>query len=233
MGLPPSQGHNNLRLYHTTNYPHHHHHHHNNHNHRLNTNKHFYTKHQQQKHFELAYHQHQSRLNQYYYSHSHIDDRQPSPTSSSIDTILHSFDRLYETSIYKCASYPPPSSSSAGLNYDKPNMMMVTRPVTFNPFKLSPGNIANNNNRLHKSQPSFYSGISSCKHSDISRNDDNDDVMLNKIRPQYFHNSLPMVSNLPLINMDASMLLVNHSPFALQDPRFGILHHCSQSVSYF
>lgn len=214
MGLPPSQGHNNLRLYHTTNYPHHHH----QYNHRLNTNTHVYTIHQHQQHQQLAYHHHQSRLNQYYYSHSHFDDRSQSPSSSSIDKILHSFDHLYDRSIYKFASYLPPSSS-ASLNYDKTKMMMVTRPLT-NSFKLSLGNT--NKKWLHKSQSSFYSGNDCCN-----------GVMLKKINPQYFHYSLPMISNLPLINMDASMLLVNYSPFTLQDSHFGILHHCSQSLSYF
>lgn len=41
------------------------------------------------------------------------------------------------------------------------------------------------------------------------------------------------VSNMPLINVNSSVVMVNHSPFGLQDPRFGILHHCSQSISYF
>lgn len=42
-----------------------------------------------------------------------------------------------------------------------------------------------------------------------------------------------IVSNMPLINVNSSVVMVNHSPFGLQDPRFGIFHHCSQSISYF
>lgn len=43
----------------------------------------------------------------------------------------------------------------------------------------------------------------------------------------------PIVSNMPLINVNSSILLVNHSPFGLREPKFGILHHCAQSISYF
>lgn len=42
-----------------------------------------------------------------------------------------------------------------------------------------------------------------------------------------------IISNMPLINVNSSVLMVNHSPFGLRDPRFGIFHHCSQSISYF
>lgn len=42
-----------------------------------------------------------------------------------------------------------------------------------------------------------------------------------------------IVSNMPLINVNSSVVMVNHSPFGLRDPRFGIFHHCSQSISYF
>lgn len=42
-----------------------------------------------------------------------------------------------------------------------------------------------------------------------------------------------IVSNMPLINVNSSVVMVNHSPLGLRDPRFGIFHHCSQSISYF
>lgn len=41
-----------------------------------------------------------------------------------------------------------------------------------------------------------------------------------------------IISNMPLINVNSSVLMVNHSPLGLRDPRFGIFHHCSQSISY-
>ncbi len=72
---------------------------------------------------------------------------------------------------------------------------------------------------FHKSQPN----MKIC-HSD------NDMFRSNK---RYLRKSFPLLSNLPFINRDASIVLVNHSPFALKDPRFGIFHHCSESVSYF
>lgn len=44
--------------------------------------------------------------------------------------------------------------------------------------------------------------------------------------------SVPIISNLPLINVNSSIVLLNNSPFGLNDPRFGILHHNSPSYSY-
>lgn len=41
-----------------------------------------------------------------------------------------------------------------------------------------------------------------------------------------------IVSNMPQIKVNSSIVLVNRSPFGLRDPRFGIFHHCSQSISY-
>lgn len=48
-----------------------------------------------------------------------------------------------------------------------------------------------------------------------------------------FSVNAPIVSNMPLTNVNSSIFLVNHSPFGLQDPRVGIFHHCAQSISYF
>jgi hypothetical protein len=45
--------------------------------------------------------------------------------------------------------------------------------------------------------------------------------------------ALPVVSNMPFIHLDTSLVLINSSPFALTDPRFGILHHQASSLSYF
>lgn len=45
--------------------------------------------------------------------------------------------------------------------------------------------------------------------------------------------ALPIVSNMPLIHVNSSLILVNASPFGLRDPRFGILHHHPPSISYF
>jgi hypothetical protein len=46
-------------------------------------------------------------------------------------------------------------------------------------------------------------------------------------------NSFPIMSNMPLMRVSQSVLLLNRSPFALTDPQFGILHHHSPtSMSY-
>jgi hypothetical protein len=46
-------------------------------------------------------------------------------------------------------------------------------------------------------------------------------------------NSFPIMSNMPLVRVSQSVLLLNRSPFALSDPQFGILHHHSpMSMSY-
>lgn len=55
---------------------------------------------------------------------------------------------------------------------------------------------------------------------------------INKIK--YFKNSIPIVSNMPWINIqNSSVLLINDSPFGLRDKRFGILHHMSPSETYY
>uniref|UniRef100_A0A182TA56 Uncharacterized protein n=1 Tax=Anopheles maculatus TaxID=74869 RepID=A0A182TA56_9DIPT len=42
-----------------------------------------------------------------------------------------------------------------------------------------------------------------------------------------------LISNMPLIETaNESMIIINNSPFALTDRRFGILHHCTMSDSY-
>lgn len=51
---------------------------------------------------------------------------------------------------------------------------------------------------------------------------------------QYFKDSVPIISNMPLINIqNSSVLLINDSPFGLGDSRFGILHHLQNSETYF
>lgn len=45
--------------------------------------------------------------------------------------------------------------------------------------------------------------------------------------------SIPIISNMPWINSNFSAILINTSPFALTDRRFGILHHGNSSKSYF
>lgn len=50
----------------------------------------------------------------------------------------------------------------------------------------------------------------------------------------HFKGSVPIVSNMPLINIqNSSIVLVNDSPFGLRDKRFGILHHALPSETYY
>lgn len=150
MGLSPSQGHNNLRLYHTT---------------------------------------------PYYHSHR-LDDTKHN---------LHFLHNLQNNSNSKCSqtnnrqSKRQRSPKSFRFSAERPRYLFE--------------------NGLHKSQPSFRS-----YHSDSN---------LIRSNERYLRKSFPLLSNLPFINRDASIVLINHSPFGLKDPRFGIFHHCSQSVSYF
>lgn len=148
MGLSPSQGHNNLRLYHTTPY---------HHNHRLEDTK----------HSLHILHKLQNRSNNKF-------SQKYSPHTQKRCTKCY---RLYT---------------------ERPNHLF---------------------DKLHKSQPNLK-----------SRQSDNNIFCFNQ---RYLRKSYPILSNLPFINRDASIILVNRSPFALTDPRFGIFHHSAQSVSYF
>lgn len=59
-------------------------------------------------------------------------------------------------------------------------------------------------------------------------------IQSNVNRIQYFKNSTPIVSNMPLINIqNSSILLINDSPFGLRDKRFGLLHHLQPSETYY
>lgn len=50
---------------------------------------------------------------------------------------------------------------------------------------------------------------------------------------QKLRQAFPIVSNMPFIHLNSSLILINTSPFALTDRRFGILHHHSPSMSYY
>jgi hypothetical protein len=45
--------------------------------------------------------------------------------------------------------------------------------------------------------------------------------------------AFPILSNMPFIHLNSSLIFVNNSPFALTDRRFGIFHHHSSSISYY
>jgi hypothetical protein len=49
----------------------------------------------------------------------------------------------------------------------------------------------------------------------------------------HLRKTLPIISNMPFIHLNSSLILINSSPFGLTDRRFGILHHHSPSASYY
>lgn len=217
MGLPPSQGHNNLRLYHTTNYPHH--------NHRLYTNKHLYQQHQhqpQQQHF--------------------IQPQQPQQMPQQELPQPHAF-KIYQrldSLRNKFASYPPRARTETGAAATSVSMSSARpaeRPNSL--FKLR----HNHSNRLHKSHSFLSNAVDSSFHylADSSTTSRplvagvrrSSAASLVAAKRRYWRASFPMLSHMPLIDRNAELLLVNHSPFALRDPRFGILHHSALSSSYF
>lgn len=56
---------------------------------------------------------------------------------------------------------------------------------------------------------------------------------LQKRKLGHMKKSVPIVSNMPFIHVNSSLILVNSSPFALTDQRFGIFHHNATSISYY
>lgn len=155
MGLSPSQGHNNLRLYHTTPYNHH--------SHRLDDTKH-------NLHF---LHNLQNQFTKNRLSHPSTMRR-----------------RRNHSCCATCFRF----------SAERPRYLFGDE----RPY-------ARSNLRVYHSERSLF-------------------------RPNERHRrrqSFPLLSNLPFISRNASLVLVNHSPFALRDPRFGIFHHCSNSISYF
>lgn len=54
-----------------------------------------------------------------------------------------------------------------------------------------------------------------------------------KKRLSHMKKAFPVMSNMPFIHINSSLIVINTSPFALTDPRFGIFHHHPPSVSYF
>lgn len=56
---------------------------------------------------------------------------------------------------------------------------------------------------------------------------------MHKQKLSHLRKAFPIISNMPFIHLNSSLILINSSPFALTDRRFGILHHHSPSVSYY
>lgn len=56
---------------------------------------------------------------------------------------------------------------------------------------------------------------------------------MHKQKLSHLRRAFPIISNMPFIHLNSSLILINSSPFALTDRRFGILHHHSPSISYY
>lgn len=202
MGLPPSQGHNNLRLTNTANL-------YQNHNFRLDKTQFNTIKTHHKRHMPMSMPLPQYNLNSHPFSSLKRRTTMQMPTP-----------------ILKSPHYKPARAKNVGHHVQ---------------FELNPSSSS------HRQTP--YSYINPDRHSLSMSNDRYRNINTKKLPlhiPQLGHlqikdrrSSRPrlrkhsIVSNMPLINVNSSVVMVNHSPFGLHDPRFGIFHHCSQSISYF
>lgn len=200
MGLPPAQGHNNLRLNTTTNYyP----------KYRLDKTQ--YNKTRKPKHTFHTHLLHPSISSSTYPSYSLqrtpiAIERRPSNQNSQKRAQIAPTDQRA-------------SHSSRSAHRLRASSSSLTNQRTFNrnrSFQLE-------NPSASREMQKYLS--SNCKQSIRGsvnvRNCSSCDV------------NAPIISNMPLVNVNSSIVLVNHSPFGLRDPRVGIFHHCSQSISYF
>lgn len=96
--------------------------------------------------------------------------------------------------------------------------------------------------RLNLSKKKQKVFIGSSKHQHSYRNSHNKPSLSLPLKASYsphlsnkqkLKKAFPMLSNMPFIHLNSSLIFVNTSPFALTDRRFGILHHHSPSISYY
>lgn len=226
MGLPPAQGHNNLRLTNTANL-------YQNHNFRLDKTQFNTTKTHHKYHMPIPYPTTSCpypTVNRTYRHHPipHTIHSKPNRFVSTPYPIqLHSRSLL---SSKRLSSIPRPTSIL------KPSRSKhIGNRVQFEPNSFS----------QRQTPYSYYERRNTIPSFDNYRKNSLKKVRLQipplsvlptKNKRTSSRHRIPkhsIVSNMPLINVNSSVVMVNHSPFGLQDPRFGIFHHCSQSVSYF
>lgn len=186
MGLPPAQGHSNLRLNTTTNYyP----------KYRLET-----TQYNKTRRTKQLFHTH--------LSHPSISFRSPHPQNPTMERRPSNQSNRFAAQILssdrnsQCFSHDSQISSSS-----------------------IPSIRLRNFQRNRSYQPVIVS-------QELKRYISSSDELRNRYRPK----SLANISNFIPSNVSAvnsSIIQLNHSPFGLRDPRVGIFHHCSQSISYF
>lgn len=209
MGLPPAQGHNNLRLNTTTNYyP----------KYRLDTTQYNNTRKPKQSFYTNPLHPSVSSSARQYCSYLRNPTRERRPSyrsnewfaeTASID-LNRRFDYDFRTS-NRLRTLSPTCDS-----------IRLRKPARHRSIK-SKHSIASQ--KVGKYFSSKDEQQNSCNYTDHSNANDRN-IMPSNV-------NAPIVSNMPLMNVNSSIFLVNHSPFGLRDPRFGIFHHCSQSISYF
>lgn len=190
MGLPPAQGHNNLRLNTNANL-------YQNHNIRLDTRQ-----------YNTTFRTHQT---QHYVPHSttyHRREQCMQPTTKPKKQVRISL----PSSILK-------STASRNIQFDRERNLAL---------RLSTPNYSQSTS----ASASAYSRSANVNRISQSIQSQSQ-IQLKRPKLRSPRKKSAIVSNLPLINVNSSIVMVNHSPFGLRDPRFGILHHCSQSVSYF
>lgn len=143
----------------------------------------------------------------------------------------------HRQALHVCPSADPPRrDSGSGLAYSRnsqihrPSSVGHDNKQLLNKFRL---NLAKSRLKLkelipHRPSDGNHKPLSVlAKRSEVK-------IRSNINRIDYFRNSVPIVSNMPLINIqNSSILFINDSPFGLRDKRFGILHHFQPSETYY
>lgn len=219
MGLPPSQGHNNLRLNNTTNLYQ---------SLRLDS-KHLNTLKQKQKKYNTN--QFTPPLSPILSLKKYKINTKNKPQKYTKSTsIINSIAAPYKRQILSNSQMP---SRLVKFNHNR-NANLHSLDAFHSEFHhdrdglssyrgtAKPPTSFNSNQNHNKLKNEFY-----------RKKSDKNFTSLNRPESNQSHRKTSIVSNMPLINVNSSVVLLNHSPFGLRDPRFGIFHHCSQSISYF
>lgn len=212
MGLPPTQGHNILRLSNTANlYPNYY---------RLANNTHTqYTR---------KHNHHQHKFN-YYQSHLHSHSQSHSQHPQTNKHSHSYFGSSHSNRVQKNSSFAFPSSTTRKYFTQIENIRTKRNYSNSHPRPIQ---LIHRNIQPPTSLPTKR--IGSIRSNDLRRYHFDDNLFpIGPYHNSHSHRKRSIVSNMPLLNVNSSIVMVNHSPFGLRDPRFGILHHCSQSISYF
>lgn len=208
MGLPPSQGHNNLRLTNTANM-------YQNHNFRLDTT--------------------QFNTIQTHHSRHHMPKPMPKLKPKYIPQIQINSRPKHFSSVPMLTSILKPSRYQQCRNKNVDNHVQFASNRNTMSQRQTPYSYSHHPDRKTSSIISDKYRTSDYRNVRFKTPLPNVTAQMKEHRNSSRHKSRKntIISNMPLINVNSSVLMVNHSPFGLRDPRFGIFHHCSQSISYF